>query len=581
MKKDSRLLAWLLPPVCFAAFLLILLACSNYCIGFKEQAGIFFFGPDCLTRYMTEPAVLASVLGDLLTRFFFMSEWTGVAISMVMIVLLWLGIDRFMHSIGASVNSRFLAIVPAALECAFVTYPNYPLSATISLVLGVWAAVAVAAARNRNLIWKIACIAGVPVLYVIVGASGALAFGFLILSLTYEKQLFRIIALAEIVLLPILGGWLYNMSGKAALVYPVPVGYITPNIALVALLPLLICILAFIAKSRQFKWWLAFPVAVLSVGLVWISKADDDLEYSIEIGTHAYYGEWDKVREMGRENHGSRYGLFFYNLSFARDGQLPDNLLSIRQHYLADGLFLSASKGENYLSSFYMPMALIEIGDFAQANDCALLGQTAMPGGYSSRMMVTLTEIAIASGQYDVALKYLDILSRTPGYMRWASALKGKVLEGDIPEKYLNWRSRSSQENDVLFAQGDIRSSLKIITDATPLNKISADYLLCSLLLEKRVNTFVSLYERWYLGILDRFVEVPEIYEQALLVNVNSNESLEECVERYSISEKTYNRYMEFLEAQIAAQGNLSRLKNFTDTYWYYIMTTNFVQNEQ
>ena len=147
--RKQNIFQSLLPAASLALFMLILLCCSRYSMAFKEQIGIFFFGPGCLSRYVIHPALLSSVLGDLLTRFF-MTEWAAVAISMAFMVLLWLGICRFMRLVRAG-ESVFACLVPVALECAFMTFPNYPLSASVGLVTGMWAAVAVAGVKNGGL----------------------------------------------------------------------------------------------------------------------------------------------------------------------------------------------------------------------------------------------------------------------------------------------------------------------------------------------------------------------------------------------------------------------------------------------
>jgi len=568
---------WFIPFFSMAMFLFILMQYSRFSTGFKEQTGIFFFGPGCLERYTHDPAIVSRIVGDFLTRFF-MIEWLGVVMDMVMLALLWWGLDRFMRLTGAKDGSRFLAAVPVAIECVFMAYPNYPLSSTVGLVLAVWTA-AICSGIGNNAVRMAAMAVCFPVLYILLGAPAVVFV--LLLMLTFKNHWSRVLICSITALIVGGMGLLYNLSRSGAFLFPLVDGYISPNVFFVAFSYWFIIPACTSLAEFEMKPAVKYAIVLASVGIVFAGKPDKDVEYSIEIGTHAYYGDWEKVREMGRQNRGNRYGLFFYNLSYAREGNLPDNLLSIRQHLLSDGLFLSVNRGESYLSSFYWPMALVETGDFAQANDAALLGQTIMPGGYSSRMMRTLAEIAVASGDYGVAKKYLDILSRTPGHRTWAANLLQKINENDIPEKYLIWRSRAVESGDRLYPQGDIRSSLELISDSNPLNKVAADYLMCSCLLKKNVNTFISMYEKWYLGILDRFVGVPKIYEQALLVNVNSNESLEETVLKYSISRETVDRYMEFLQDQIKADGKLSVLESkYRDTYWYYIMSTNLVQNE-
>ena len=582
--RKQNILQSLLPAASLALFMLILLCCSRYSIAFKEQIGIFFFGPGCLSRYVIHPALLSSVLGDLLTRFF-MTEWAAVAISMAFVVLLWLGICRFLHLVRAG-ESVLACLVPVALECAFMTFPNYPLSASVGLVMGMWTAVAVAGMENSGL-RRAVYLAGVPLLFVLAGGPASVLFALIMIPVLGKDGIRHIeFGLSNFLLLAVSVGLfcvvehLYGMHSGRAVIYPVTSGYIIPAPALVALNPVLLALAVWVSALIPGMKTIAIVPPIVSLAALFALKSSGNLESSIRIGSLAYHGEWDKVRETALGDGGSRYGLYFYNLSYAKEGKLPDGLLSVTQSRLSDGLFLSSERGESYLSSFYWSMGLLEMGDFPQANDAALLGQTVMPGGYSSRMMRTLAEIAVASGEYDVALKYLDILSRTPGHAGWASALRKSLLEDNLPERYVILQRRASHNTDAMFAQGDIRTSLRNIADANPANKVAADYLMCSALLEKKINSFIGMYERWYNTNPYRSAVVPPLYEQALLVNVNSRESLMECAGRYRLSQATVDRYMEFLGDQADAQGNLAKLKEYSDTYWYYIMSVNLAIKE-
>ena len=229
----------------------------------------------------------------------------------------------------------------------------------------------------------------------------------------------------------------------------------------------------------------------------------------------------------------------------------------------------------------YYTDALLEMGDVSQATDCALLAQTVMPGHYSTRMLRRLAEIAIVTGDYDVASKYLNILIRTRNHRAWASDLLDCIAKDDIPEQYLIWRSRTVP-NDHFYVQGDIRSSLSIIASELPYNRTAIDYLLCSYLLDKNINTFIRLYDIYYLDALDRIITVPDLYQEALLVNVNSRESLIETVSKYHISEKVVDKYLSVMEARASSSlPENAFVEEIRGTYWHYIMVMSFNNAEK
>ena len=69
-----------------------------------------------------------------------------------------------------------------------------------------------------------------------------------------------------------------------------------------------------------------------------------------------------------------------------------------------------------------------------------------------------------------------------------------------------------------------------------------------------------------------------DLYQEALLVNVNSGESLRETVQKYHLSEKVVNKYIAFLEAQSgsADEQGIVFSKDWEGTYWHYIMKVKF-----
>jgi hypothetical protein len=199
------------------------------------------------------------------------------------------------------------------------------------------------------------------------------------------------------------------------------------------------------------------------------------LEFSVKVGTLAYRSEWGQVRELASDNLDTQYGLYYRNLSYARGGTLPDALLKCDQGLLSDGLFLSTSVKDPYLSKFYFTDALLEMGDVSRATDCALLAQTVTPGYYSTRMLRRLSEISVITGDYQVASKYLYILSKTRFHSEWAGNMMDCIRKDSIPKQYLVLRSRTS-DHDRFFDLNDIHSSLYVILSSQCISYLQSQH---------------------------------------------------------------------------------------------------------
>ena len=570
--------------ICFAVGVLViswvmLFTKAPFRLDFKEQISIFLLGADRINWYLSNPAVVSSVIGDWLTQFYTI-RFMAATLSVLLLAAVYTGLVRFFRlSEPERPDSLVLMTVPILFEGYFITFPNYPVSATVGLAVSVWAACALAhlkESKRSHVIYGLS----VPVMFVIAG-SHALTMALLLAFLKRKDVISTVISMAAGIVLMMIAGRLYNLTLLQTLLFPVYPGYINPHNSLMLLIPWIV--LAVMILSLYYDRYLAyvkknwmFPVVVVFCSPLSEGLGNDELERTVKIGTLAYRNEWKEVKEMASSAKSCAYNNYYWNLCNAREGRLADELLDGGWGRSSDILFLSTTKGDPYFSMIYFTDALLEIGDVSQATDCALLAQTVMPGHYSTRMLRRLAEIAIVTADYSVASKYLNILSRTRNHRAWAQNLLDCIANDNIPEQYLKWRSRTLK-NDHFFLQGDIRRSLSIISSESPYNRTAIDYMLCSYLLDKNLNTFIGLYDKYYLDGLDRIVRVPDLYQEALLVNVNSRESLIETVQKYHISDKVVNKYVNLLDARSRdAHPETVLTKEAMKTYWQYIMVTRF-----
>ena len=552
---------------------------ASYRLQFKEQISIFLLGADRIEWYLSNPGVVASVLGDWLTQFY-LNRLAGTTLSVLLLAAIMTGVARFFRLAEPQKPvCLIMSVVPVLLEGYFITFPNYPLSATVGLALSVWAACLMVHIKDSGLsAWIIGL--SVPVVFVIAGGH-ALTFALMLAFLKRKDGIMPLLSIAVGIVLMLICGRMYNLTFVHSLIWPVWPGYIIPDKALLLLMPWMISatfVLSLHYSKVMDSTWKPVVLSLLALSGTPISSvlSLDELERTVKIGTLAYQNKWEEVREMSSSDKPSIYNAYYWNVCNAREGRLADELLNGRWGRSSDVLFLSTKRGDPYFSMMYYTDALLEMGDVSQATDCALLAQTVMPGHYSSRMLRRLAEIAVVTADYGVASKYLDILLHTRNHKAWAADLLAHIEARDIPEQYLTWRSRTAG-SDRFFAQGDSRSSLTAIADFSPYNRVAIDYLLCSYLLDKNINTFLNLYNRYYYNGLDRIVTVPDLYQEALLVNVDSRESFSETVSKYNISREIADKYIRLMDARSKDPHPEAVItKEAMGTYWHYIMAVRF-----
>lgn len=570
--------------ICFAAGVValswvMLFFKAPYRLDFKEQISIFLLGADRIGWYLSNPAVVSSIAGDWLTQFF-CGRFIAATLSALLFAAVLTGLARFFRlSEPERPDCLLLMSVPVLFEGYFITFPNYPVSATVGLVISIWAANALAHLKDSGYSFLIYGLS-VPLLFVIAG-SHAITAALLLAFLKRKDGIVPMASIAVGLILMLVCGRFYNLTFPQTLIWPVSSGYIIPHNALIILMPWIILTVMILSLyyDRVMDFRFKSPVLVLIMGICSILSAElsnRELERAIKIGSLAYRNEWKEVKTMAASGKPSAYSAYYWNVCNAREGLLADGLLKGKWGSSTDVLFLSTKRGDPYFSMMYYTDALLEMGDVSQATDCALLAQTVVPGHYSTRMLRRLAEIAVVTSDYAVASKYLNILLHTRNHKAWARDMLGRIEADDIPEQYLTWRSRTAG-SDRFFAQGDSKSSLKAIADLSSYNRVAIDYLLCSYLLDKNINTFVNLYDKYYLNSLDRIVTVPDLYQEALLVNVDSRESFSETVSKYNISREIADKYIRLMDARSKDPHPEAVItKEAMGTYWHYIMAVRF-----
>ena len=285
-----------------------------------------------------------------------------------------------------------------------------------------------------------------------------------------------------------------------------------------------------------------------------IEKPSLEREYDYRIHFKAASGRWDAVEKMGRRNpHQSLVAAYYYNLSQARAGKLPDGLLKAYQPTW-HGLFIPVKPGVECFKLMASTDALYLAGDYAQAQHSAMLGMTFSPRQRSAAMIKWLADIVFANGDYDTARRYLTMLSKTALYRKWAKDGL-HLLEAEADRLAVRNDCR-----DILVQHNDYRTALANITGTASDGKTATDYLLCLDLLDKDLAHFRQDYDAFYKGKHD-VIRVPDLYQEALLMTFDENTSPAAQLTEYGISRTTLDNCTEFLK------GNE---KLFKTSYWYY-----------
>ena len=260
---------------------------------------------------------------------------------------------------------------------------------------------------------------------------------------------------------------------------------------------------------------------------------------------------WDKVLELSKVDLYMEEASYCFNLAHAMKGNLGETMLGHSQnHHLT--LLFPVSSDRAVFSNTLAGEAWFQLGDMTVAEQSAITALQASPKHTGARFLVRLARVNLVMGEDAAARKYLDILSRTLFYGKWAR----NVMPGNQDEatraQLAEAHARMIRE-DIVHDSEDPRLLLTALVEADPGNRPAREYLLCYDLMCYDLDGFME----------DLAPEKPKghLYNEAILIWLSRNGWLNpEEVARYGVDVSNVDRMGRFGQNPGA----------FKNTYWYY-----------
>lgn len=471
--------------VCFAFFQ----SKMHYHFFYQEQNQLFLNDSEYLCGYFRKPAWLACIIGDWLTQFYYYL-FAGPAI--LTIVLMTLGdiVRRVIEHMTAN-TSKIVGWMAFIIALAFITWQarlcldeNYPLASLIAL-------------------------------------TGALALWIChdMLHGTLKNRWLRVIGFA--IIIPV-AYWCFGF-GMFAVLLPeiVKVGVMTFNLTktntktktVTVILTLLVAALPMTVKPTVARYYhFSEKKATHYPGTGnWM-----DIEYAktfenvLSLDNEYYWGHYNKVVGLYNTMEGDKNDqmAFFYCLSLAKMGMLPEYLPNIDNPYL--GTFLSIGEDTPMYSIMMINELYYLIGDMTYAERAALLANTFSPRGVNARMIKRLAETNLVKGDEKAAMKYLRMLSKSCVYRQWAKNHTPGTMTPEVEAEIAHKREFINTNDDIRLGD-NCYTILTQLLDSNPKNTVALHYLLCSDMLSGQKDVFVNDYERYGNGGKSLF---DQIYKQ-------------------------------------------------------------------
>ena len=284
-----------------------------------------------------------------------------------------------------------------------------------------------------------------------------------------------------------------------------------------------------------------------------LQAPDFVLEKDFAVDNEYRFGNYNKVLDIVKNSDGwTDQMLFFYNLSQARRGELPDHLMKFTPNYL--GTFEKIGPDTPMQTIRNMNELYWVLGDMTFTERAAMMTNVFSADNRNVRMMRRLAECNIVSGDTLAAEKYLRILDKTLVYRRWADYVRqnGK----DIYQRKMQMVNR----RDTITISDNAHFLMMQLLDTNPDNIVALDYILCSTLLLKDITNFKRDYDRYC--IETGKPRLKPLYQEALCIWLAGTDATQEEWQSYIKMGDVMKRFVDYNNQR----GN----PRFKGTYWYY-----------
>lgn len=320
--------------------------------------------------------------------------------------------------------------------------------------------------------------------------------------------------------------------------------------------------LAFLARYPYFRQYARINGLSLREARQHYGHPNRDSELTMGLAVEASRENWQAVSKLTAGDHKTELITYYYNLSNAMLGQLPDKLMDYYQPF-ERGLFLPVG---DHSTPFVIACAgdvWWALGDMSMAERDAMLGLLFSPAHTGSRYLRRLAETNLVKEDYEAASKFLRILLNSPRDRAWALARFPDAWDAD-------YRARIEQKRallprfDLVHGMDQTQYILRVLLNSNPTNKPALDYLLCYDLLTKDLDAFVSDYVP--------SLTASHLYEEAMLIFLAAKGGMDpENFRLYNISQETLARFNRFVTIYRRDNGSSANLTGeFGKTYWYY-----------
>lgn len=571
----------------FVAFFLYFGIFNRYLILYLEQNQLFLYNLDFLAEKFSLPGGLPLYIGSFFTQFF-ISSWVGAIIITLNAFSAYLLAEYILKK--HNIRNIIPALIPVWLLAILQSNEFFTFGQAVGF-LSPLLFFALYISIDKPLVRYIVYFSGWPVLYMLTGGFSIPAILLCTIhELIYKKQdhyrtIIVLFIITGVTLPYFLSYLLYYIPVSEIFTYPVTVEFQSYSLYFLVLLlfwiPLMLVVAHLINKIRRFDGKLkkggsfslyASSLIFILMGLgIFKYGYNKRTELMLGIDYNAQHTEWGNVLKLSEQYPDFNLLVIYYtNLALYKTGNLLEKMFSYPQTG-SSGLRLRRERSSGF---FFGGEVFYYLSYTSEANRWAF--ETMIARGLNPRALKRLITTSIITGETEIAKKYLYLLNQTLFYRNFTKEYVACLYNPELADKDPDIaRNRHFMiHTDFISNENDL--NLLDLLKNHPENKMAYEYLLASLLLDKRLDGLAQ----YVLRLKDYgYAKVPVHIEEAILY-YNAYKNVNILPEGFSFRAETVHRFRDYIVKYNSYNGNdelaAKELKEtYGKTYWYFLLFIN------
>ncbi|MBQ4408286.1 MAG: hypothetical protein II852_14910 [Bacteroidales bacterium] len=539
---------------------------------YHEQFQMFLFTKSYFMERMSLPGGLADYVSEFLVQFYYYPLFGALIVAALL-----LGIQLIAYQLIKRLGDPDVAYILSFVPVIFVWHYMGNESVLLSFVVAVLASLGFnfGYVNIKNNVVKMAySTAGVALFYYLFGAM-AFASVLFIIGYNFRQKNSIINSVASVLCSFFTAVICYKLSSYQLYRFFLGVNYFRfpTEIPFMQIVIMLMIGVMGIFNYKPIKYSpILIAICCLVGGGFYAAAGFDVVHYTaLEYDYLVRVGNWDKIIAMS-ENKPllSPQNVSCINLALAEKGMLGDKMFDYPQNG-KQGLM------PNFVRDFFLPLSSAEIylrlGMVNTALRYYFEAQEAIPNYRKScRITKRLAELNILNEDYDVARKYLNMLSNTLFYKDFAQ--NNLAFLGDknkfTENKFWAAIDKNRYQKDFLFSEGESDQMYGLLLVQNEKNRLACDYLMADVLLEKDLQKFINYYP---LCKNAGYTVLPKQFQQALIYayyhthgNLNGIPPV--------VTTDNVNDFQQFMQQYSRIPQSVKDTK-FEKTYYAYLFNLN------